>query len=162
MGTPISFPSINGLRHDWSSVEPKVNGQILQGIKSINYSMTREVSYVRGISPDPIGQTRGTNDYTCDAEVYLAEWNLLLSQLGDGWGDKFFQIQVSYAENGFDQITDLLVGCRLTGVEASQSQSGDPLVRKLTFKPTKIFYQGFDDLLTPLTAPPTSFLGVHV
>jgi hypothetical protein len=151
---------INGLRHDWSSVEPKINGQILQGIKSINYTSARDAGYVRGISPDPIGQTRGTNTFTADCEVYLAEWNLLLNQLGDGWGDSFFNIQVSYAEIGFDQITDLLIGCRLIGVDASQSQSADPLSRKLTFLPTKIYYQGFDDLATPLTAPPTNFLNL--
>jgi len=160
MTTPIAYPLINGLRHDWSSVEPSLNGQILQGIKSINYTWTREVAYVRGISPDPIGQTRGTNDFTCDCEVYLAEWNLFQNQLGDGFGDAFFSINVSYAENGFDQISDLLVGCRLIGVDASQSQSSDPITRKLTFKPTKIYYQGFDDLATPLAAPPTNFLNL--
>lgn len=158
MTSPLAYPLINGLRHDWSSVEAKLNGQIFVGIRSINYSISIDAAYVRGTSPDPFAQTRGTNDYTCDCEVYLAEWNQFISQLGDGWSDQFFNIQVSYAEESLDQITDLISGCRLVGVEVSQSQSADPLMRKLTFKPLKIYYQGFENLTDPLTAPPTNFL----
>jgi hypothetical protein len=160
MTTPIAFPLINGLRHDWSSVELKANSQLFMGIKSIDYEWTREVQMVRGFSPDPIGQTRGTNDYTCSVEMYLAEWNLFLSQLGGGFGDAFFSIAVSFAENGFDQITDQIIGTRLVGNAANMSQGADPLTRKLKFMPTKIKYQGFDDLATPLTAPPTAFLSL--
>ena len=33
MTTPLSFPEINGLRHDWSSIELKANSQLFMGIK---------------------------------------------------------------------------------------------------------------------------------
>lgn len=160
MTTPLQFPLINGLRHDWSSVELKANSQIFMGIKAIDYDWTREVQLVRGFSPDPLGQTRGTNTYGCTIEMYLAEWNLFLSQLGNGFGDIFFSASVSFAENGFDQITDQIIGTRLIGVAANMTQGSDPLTRKLKFQPTKIRYQGFDNLLTPLTAPPTAFLSL--
>ena len=160
MTTPIAFPLINGLRHDWSSIELKANNQLFMGIKSIDYEWTREVAMVRGFSPDPIGQTRGTNTYACTVEMYLAEWNLFLSQLGNGYGDNFFSISVSYAENGFDQITDQIIGSRLVGVAANMAQGSDPLTRKLKFMPTKIKYQGYDCLTTPLAAPPTAFLSL--
>ena len=120
MTTPLSFPEINGLRHDWSSIELKANSQLFMGIKSIDYEWTREVALVRGFSPDPLGQTRGTNTFGCSIELYLAEWNLFLSQLGNGFGDAFFSIQISFAENGFDQITDQVLGSRLVGIAAHQ------------------------------------------
>lgn len=160
MTTPLSFPEINGLRHDWSSIELKANSQLFMGIKSIDYEWTREVALVRGFSPDPLGQTRGTNTFGCSIELYLAEWNLFLSQLGNGFGDTFFSIQISFAENGFDQITDQVLGSRLVGIAASMSQGSDPLTRKAKFQPTKIKYQGFDDLATPLAAPPQAFLSL--
>jgi hypothetical protein len=160
MTTPLQFPMINGLRHDWSSIELKANSQLFMGIKAIDYEWTREVAMVRGFSPDPLGQTRGTNSYGCTVEMYLAEWNLFLSQLGSGYGDTFFSISSSYAENGFDQITDQIIGTRLIGCAANMTQGSDPLTRKLKFQPTKIKYQGFDDLATPLTAPPTAFLSL--
>jgi hypothetical protein len=158
--TPLAFPEINGLRHDYSSIELKANGLLFMGIKSIEYEWSREVALVRGFSPDSLGQCRGFNTNTCSIEMYLAEWNLFLNSLGDGFGDGFFSIQVSYAETGFDQITDYILGARLIGVSASMSQGSDPLTRKLKFQPTKIQYQGFDDLASPLSAPPTSFLSL--
>jgi hypothetical protein len=158
--TPLQFPMISGLRHDWSSVELKANSQIFMGVKSLDYEWTREVAMVRGFSPDPLGQTRGTNTFGCSIEVYLAEWNLFLSQLGTGFGDVFFSIQASFAENGFDQITDQILGTRLIGIAASMSQGSDPLTRKMKFQPTKIKYQGFDDLATPLAAPPQGYLSL--
>jgi hypothetical protein len=160
MTTPLQYPLINGLRHDWSSIELLANDQLFTGIKAIDYDNAREVGIVRGFSPDMLAQTRGTNTPSCSFELYLAEFNLFLSQLGQGWGDQFFTIQVSYAEEGLDQITDVIIGARLISVAANMSQGSDPLTRKCKIQPTKIKFQGFDDLLTPLAAPPGGFLSL--
>lgn len=168
MTTPLSYPLINGVRHDFSSIELKLSGQIFIGFKSINYNRTRTRVMVRGNSPDPIAKTEGTNEYTADCEIYLAEWNQLQSILvqaanaagipngGTGYGDVLFQIVVTYSSLGFDTITDTLNGCSLDSLEASQSQSADPLVRKFNLAPLKILFGNEDDLGTPLQAPPTT------
>lgn len=70
-----------------------------------------------------------------------------------GYGDQLFSIHVTYTENGFTTITDILLGCTVDSTEASQSQSADALVRKIDLGPLKILYNGIDDLLTPLIAP---------
>lgn len=155
MTTPIAYPLINGVRHSFASIELKLNNQIFIGFKSINYTRTRSRTKVRGNSPDPLGKTIGENDYSTDAEMYLAEWNLFQSQLGAGYGDVFFQILVTYSANGFDTIQDVINGCTVDSTEASQSQGPDPLVRKFDFSPLKILFNGIDDLATPLVGVQT-------
>ncbi len=149
--TPISYPLISGVRHDFSSIELKLNGQIFVGFKSINYSRTRSRTMVYGNSPDPIGKTRGTNEYSADVEVYLAEWNAFQDSLGAGYGDQPFQVLVTYSNDGFDTIQDVIRGCTIDGLEVSQSQGSDPLVRKFDMSPLKILFNGLDDLLIPLS-----------
>jgi hypothetical protein len=168
MTTPIVFPLINGVRHDFSSIELRIAGQILVGFKSINYKRTRTRTMVEGNSPDPIGKTLGTNAYSCDAEIWLAEWNYLQSLLqaqaaangasnGNGYGDVFFKIVVSYTALGFDTITDSILGCTLDELDASQSKSADPIARKLgAMNPIKILFGNQDDLTNPLAPPPTT------
>lgn len=155
MTTPIAYPLINGVRHSFASVELKLNGQIFIGFKSINYSRTRSRSLVRGNSPDPLGKTLGENEYSCDAEIYLAEWNLFQSLLGAGYGDVFFQVLATYSANGFDTIQDVINGCTVDSTEASQSQGPDALVRKFDMKPLKILFNGIDDLAQPLVGVQT-------
>jgi hypothetical protein len=155
MTTPISYPLLNGVRHSFSSIELKINGVIYQGFKSINYNRTRTRGMARGNSPDPLGKTRGENEYKADCELYLAEWNLLQAGLGAGYGDVSFTVICSYTENGFDVITDELQGCTLDDSDAANSQGVDPTVRKCTLSPIKILFNGIDDLETPLTGVAT-------
>jgi len=154
MATPIPFPLVNGTRHSFSSIELKIAGQIFVGFKSINYGITRSRGLVRGNHPDPIGWTRGENEYKADCELYLAEWNLLQSQLGPGWGDVPFVVLVTYGENEFDTITDELIGCHLDGTDISNGQGTDALVRKVELNPLKILLNGLDNNTTPLGPPP--------
>jgi hypothetical protein len=155
---------INGVRHDWSSIELHVAGQVIIGRKSVNYSRKRARAMVEGGSPDPISKTRGRNTYTGDIELYLAEFNQLLDLLtqsaaaagataGNGYGDVPFSVVVMYSETGFDQITDTLLGCTLDSTEVSQSVSADALSRKVELNPIKILFGGKDDLFTPLGPP---------
>lgn len=151
----ISYPLINGARHSFASIELKISTQIFVGFKSINYSRTRSRTLIRGNSPDPLGKTRGDNEYSADVEMYLAEANQLLTLLGKGYGDVFFPINVSYSENGFDTITDNLIGCTIDSTEASQSQGSDGLTRKFNLTPLKILFGQVDDLAIPLVGVQT-------
>lgn len=165
MTTPIPYPLINGVRHDWSSIEFKVAGQIVLGCKAINYSRKRTRAYAEGFSPDPLGKTRGRNAYTADIELYLAEFNQLQALLqaqaaplggvnGSGYGDVFFSVTVMYQETGFDQVTDTIIGCTMDSTDVGMSVSPDAVARKFEMFPTKILFNGQDDLLTPLGPPP--------
>lgn len=152
--SPLQFPLINGGGLSYPSIELKINGLIFRGFKSINYDYSRERAKVYGNSPDPLFKTTGKADYTCDAEIYLAEWNAFLAQLGAGFGDAFFPILVSYTQPGFDPTQDSILGCTIDKMTASQSEGTDPLVRKVEFNPLKILYNGLDPLAIPLAPPP--------
>jgi hypothetical protein len=183
VATLPTYPTISGARHSFASIELKVAGQIFSGFKSINYSRVRSRSYVMSNNPDPIGKTRGTNAYKADVEFYLAEFNAFMSMLGGqgiqlsgalsipgvvsiagaltinaggaGYGDQAFQILVTYSENGFDTITDQLIGCTFDSTEASNSVGDDPTVRKVELNPIAILYGGISDNATPLVQPQT-------
>lgn len=152
--SPLQFPLINGAGFSYSSIELKINGLIFRGFKSINYELSRERGKVYGNSPDPLFKTVGKADYTCDAEIYVAEWYAFLAQLGAGFGDVFFPILVSYAQAGFDTVQDSILGCTIDKISASQSEGTDPLVRKVEFNPLKILLNGQDSLAIPLSPPP--------
>lgn len=158
--TPIQFPLINGVRHSFSSIELKFSSTtpalvvVTVGVKSINYSRTRNRTMVRGNHPDPLAKTRGENEYKGDIEVYIAEFHQLMTGLGAGYGDVPFQVFVTYTENGFDTIADVLNGCTIDTTDASNSQGTDPTARKFELNPIKILFNGVDDLKVPLVSPP--------
>lgn len=160
MTTPILYPLVNGVRHSFASIELKLFGFTYIGFKAINYKRDRSRVEVYGSHPDPIGKTRGTNKYTADAELYLAEWNQFQAQMqadfggASGYGDEMGIVQVTYNESGFDVIQDTLYGCTIDSTEVSQGQNADPLVRKVNLAPLKILFNGIDDVETPLQAPP--------
>ena len=123
------------------------------GFKSVNYTRTRSRTMVYGKSPDPLGKTRGKNEYKGDCELFLAEWNVLQAEMvrqQSGYGDIFFPVYVTYGENGFDTIQDTLLGCTLDSTDASNGESTDPSVRKFELNPVKILFNGVDDLEFPL------------
>ena len=159
MPTQIALPTLNGNRHSYASVEIKVANLIFVGVKSVNYARKRTRQQVRGNHPDPIGQTRGENEYTADIEMYLAEFNQLQAALqalggGKGYGDVFFDVICTFGENGFDTITDTIRGCNMDSTDAGLSQGPDALVRKFELQPLKIYFNQLDDLAAPLVGVP--------
>lgn len=146
----IPYPIVNGARASFASVELNMNGQIFVGFKSITYKRHRSRVKVYGNNPDPIGKTTGFNEYTAEAEVYLAEYNYFQVTMGPGYGDVFFNVFVTYTTNGFDTIQDTLISCTMDEVDSNAAQSPDPLVRKIAFNPNKILFNGIDDNATPL------------
>lgn len=168
---PLQYPLINGLRHDFSSIELKAAGQQFVGFKSLQHKRTRTRVKVRGAHPDPLGKTRGTNDYDCSLEMWKAEWYLLqviLDRLassqnvpfgavpGSGYGDAFFTITVLYFSVGMSTQKITISGNTVDEVDEDDQQGADPLVVKLVTNPLKIIYNDLDDVGSVLQAPPTT------
>lgn len=162
MATPIAYPLINGFRHSGNSIDTlDLNGNKFRGFKSIEYTRTRTRVMVYGNHPDPIGKTRGKNEYKASVELYLAEWHAFVSSLGAGYGDVIFSINAVFVEGGFDTITDRIIGCTIdTSTGGAVSDSADPLMRKFDLNPLKIVYGGFDDAAIPLVGGSPSPQGV--
>lgn len=153
MGTPISYPLTSGNRHSPASAELKINDKIVQGWRSIEYTWKLEPVEVRGPHPDPLGFTIGQASYEGSIELYLAEYQQILSDLGPGFAVVQFPITVSYSENGFDTIVDELIGCRFKAGSGTQSGT-DPLARKFDLAILKIKPNGVELLQVPLSGTP--------
>lgn len=158
MADALVYPLIRGVRHGFASITlvfALESGKKVQMFcKSINYGRTRSRGLVRGNHPDPIAKTRGENEYKASVEIALAEYRLLVAEIGPGYGDKIFTTQVTYGENGFETVTDEILGCTIDDDDASNSQGPDPLMRKLDLAPLKILMAGVDDLEIPMISPP--------
>lgn len=163
---PIQYPLINGVRHDWSSVEFTVqlpNGSpiVIVGVTSINYKFEKKGTHVYGTGPKPIGITRGVFTPDGDVEMYLDEFSILVSALGNGFADVPITAKISYAE-GDRTYTDTLIGARIAGVEASQSQGADPLKRKLPLTMLDILMNGRSAVNQALATASTQGSGVSI
>lgn len=157
----LEFPLINGLRHAFSSMKFRIQPtgedvdipEIRLFLKSIDYERTRDRGEVRANHPDPIAKTLGENSYSASIEVYRAEWNLILSTFGAGYGDVPFSIFVTWGLNGFETVTDEIIGCHFDSSASGGSQGTDPAVVKIDLNPIKIRFAGLDDLADPLLPP---------
>ncbi len=158
MADALVYPLVRGFRHGFASVTLKFqldSGKKIQMfIKSINYGRTRSRGMALGNHVDPIAKTRGENTYKGSCEMMLAEYRLLIAEMGPGYGDKIFDVFVTYGETGFETVTDELRGCTLDDDDASNAQGPDPLMRKLDLAPLKIIMANTDDVEFPMTAPP--------
>ncbi len=148
---PVEYPQINGHVPDWSSCEWKFNGQIYTRFKSMNYSDNIDAIMTRGNNPEPDGETRGEYKAQADCEIYIDEFKRLKADLGDGWREVRFFVTCAYRDGVMPVETDELIGVRILGVDASQSQGTDALVRKLTLSLFKVKWGGFENLFAPLT-----------
>ncbi len=157
MADALVYPLIRGKRHGFASIKATffigAGVTVEMFIKSVNYGRTRSRGLVRGNHPDPIAKTLGENEYKCSVEMPLAEYRLLVAQLGPGYGDVDFSLFVTYGETGFETVTDEILGCTLDDDDASNSQGPDPLMRKLDLAPLKILMGGTDDLEVPMVSP---------
>ena len=140
------YPYINGVRPDFSSISflPMIAGAAtipVVGIKSINYKAEQDPADVFGTSPLPIGQTRGTAKFSGDIEIYLEEFQSIVTAQGPGFTSNLITINIVYSE-GIFTTTDTLIGCRLISPEVSQSQGADPLTRKFSLKMLNILFGG--------------------
>lgn len=157
-GTPVPYALVTGARFSPVSVEikwafPGLN-IIMPGYKSITYSRKRSRVYAKGQNVDPLGVTRGTNTYAAAIEVHRPEFNNMVRQLGNGYGDIFFSLFNTYNETPLDVVTDELIGCTWNGSEAAADQtSDDPLYVMIELFPIKILFAGVDDNAVPLVAP---------
>src|SRR5271165_7116200 len=109
MTTPIAYPLLNGVRQSFVSTEVRFAAPSLgatqggtalslnlRGYKSATYGRTRTRGMMYGNHPDPLGKTRGKNEYKCELEFAIAEVNAIQQALqslaggASGYGDVFF------------------------------------------------------------------------
>jgi hypothetical protein len=129
---PLIYPLINGMRHDYSSVEIKLDNARFTGIKSITYRHSLDPGMLRGSRAGLIGRTRGIYTAEGSIEFYKAEYSAFITALSinplQGYFEAQFDVVVSYSEAFSALITDKLISARLKSAENNHSEGSDPLV----------------------------------
>lgn len=153
--SPVAVPLINGVGWSFGHIAMRVaDVDFTGGFTSIDYTRERTREKAMGNSPDPVFKTLGENAYEAQAEVYLEWWRATLEQirtvLGEGYGDQFFSIYVSYSAKNFAPITDTILGCTFDSTDAKNAKGPGPLTRIVKFNPLKVLYAGREDLEFPL------------
>jgi hypothetical protein len=123
-----TYPLINGIAYDWSSVEIDFEGQIYVGVTELTYSDNLTPGPVYGTTAQKLARTRG--EYTCEASATfnLADGQEFIAALGDGFGEVVFNVTVMYQEPVSEEvITHRLIGARIDPTEAGGSRGPDPL-----------------------------------
>lgn len=122
---------INGNAYGWSSISTKAGGEPFVGIKSIEYSDSRERELVYGQNRAhaPIGSTPGK--YTPDPGKIVVwkhaseAFDAKLAQIAgsSSIGNAVFPIVVQYVEGTGAPITDTLRRCKVTKKSTKPSES---------------------------------------
>lgn len=156
----IQVPLTNGVVRSFGHVRLQIAGlEFTGGFKSIKRKRTRKREKVYSNNPDPVGKTLGENEYECSAVLYY-DWymNLLLTvqnTLGPGYGDQPFTIFISYVGKNLATYTDQIINCTFDEDDGDDQQGTKALERTVNFNPTKIKFNGLDDLEDPLVGSPT-------
>jgi hypothetical protein len=123
------------------------------GFVSIKYGRTRKRDMARSNSPDPVGKTLGDNEYQATVEVFF-DWYmrllLTLQNILPGYGDTPFTIFTSYVGVNLAPYTDTILNCTFDSTDVDNATGTKPLTRKIDLNPTKILFNGIDDLAAPL------------
>lgn len=141
----IQFPSINGMRYDFSSVEINLDGVKYVGAKDISYNHSLKPSHIRGTSAVKMGRTRGVYDATAKLTMYEDEAVALIRALNAkgaafqyGFMEVSFLVTIIRAEFGKTPIVSQLQGCRITDENAEASEGGEALARAFDLDVMKV------------------------
>ncbi len=132
----ISYPLLNGVRYDHSSLDIRINNRAIFGIKSIDYSDNLEPGEVYGTGAQIVGRTRGQYKASGSFELYRAEYDEMVANLRQsfpniGLYEINFDVVVNYKpEGGIAMITDAIKGCRIKSAAHNSSQGSEALAVK--------------------------------
>lgn len=138
----ISYPTINGNRFSFASIELDVRGRIFKGFSDITYSQDLEPGEVRGTGPQLLGRTRGDLKAEGSLGIYIEEDAELIAAIGHGFLEAVFPIVCTFAEEGMTPITDTIVGARFKNGARSFQKGTDGLTIKRDFTALYILENG--------------------
>lgn len=133
----------NDIVSSFVDIRLKVDGAELVGYTNVSFGDKIEDEMVYGSSRTPIGRTRGkysTEDGTLT--MYHNTFVDMLARLGDGWGDKRFEITEQIDLGGGQFSTTVVEGCRFKGANGGGEEGVGALTRELPFSFMRIKRDG--------------------
>jgi hypothetical protein len=143
---------INGNFHNHASAEISFKGKPYLGVSAINYSdeIERELQY--GTGREPLGLADGTYKPSADVELLKTEFDRLIRDLGDGYGEQLISIVVSFREAS-GTIVDTLGACKISKVEDASQQGASGNKTKLTLTVTGVIKRNGKGLIKTKDRP---------
>ncbi len=134
---------LNDVVPSWVDLRLKVDGAELVGFTSVSFGDKIEDEMVYGGGREPLGRTRGR--YTTEdgsLTVYEDTFVELVRRLGDGWGDKRFEIveQITLGDGSIS--TTVVESCRFKGGPGGASEGTSAITRELPFSFMRIKRNG--------------------
>lgn len=137
------FPEINGQKHTFADVVVAILATKHRGVTKIDYGVKRAMNDAHGTGPNRVGVAVGKVTNEASMEMYRADLEALLAQVGDGFTNAVLQITVSYRTRvGAPLITDTLNGVRISEVKPSASEGDEPVKVSLTLNVGGILFNG--------------------
>lgn len=111
----------NGNFHNHASAEIDVRGRVYLGITVANYNDELERQNEYGTGPIPLGVSQGQYKTNADIEMLKTEFDRMMRDMPDGYGEVPFNVGVTYKEAS-GTIVDELRTCYITKVEDASQQ----------------------------------------
>jgi hypothetical protein len=148
-----AYPIINGVAHDWSSVEIDLGeaAGIFTAITELTYSDNLEPGEAKGTSAQRLALTRGEYSAEGSLTMLLRDSREFIAALGQGFKEAIFHITAMYSDVvAADTITDRVIGCRIGPTDGGGSQGSDPLATTFGLSVMRISWNGYDPLVDML------------
>lgn len=122
------FPLVNGQMYSWASIDVRIAGVSVVGLRAITYQDAQDIEPIMGLGNKPIGAGEGNISYEGSITLLNEEIEALHDASPDGRIQRidFFDIIVSY-EVGSKITTHKLKRCKFKESGRSASQ-GDTML----------------------------------
>jgi hypothetical protein len=134
---------LNNVVPSWVDIRVRIDSVEIAGITGLSFGDKVEDEMVYGSRRLPRGRTRGR--YVVDdasMTVHHDTFLEIIGALGDGWGDKVFEVveQISLPNGRIS--TTVLESCRMKGAPGGGEEGVSALTRELPFSPMRIKRDG--------------------
>lgn len=136
--------SLDQNRWSLASAEIDVAGDKMLGVQSLAPKEELTPTDVYGNGPVPVGRTRGIYKGSAELSILLVEFRAIIQKLGNGFGEKTFNIGATYIEINGDGVMPIeITGCRIATPDLSDTNDGKATVVKVGLSIiTPIFWDG--------------------
>jgi hypothetical protein len=148
----LAFPIVQGVAHDHSSLDVKLDGISYVGLKTIDWNDALTPGKVFGTSAQKIAETRGQYDGDMSFELYKEygkqfEKSLIAAHKGTGLYEIRFPVDVIIApEGGSDQTEANIVGVKINKRSVSSSSGSEAITYKYECSVMSIILDGVEPI----------------
>ena len=141
------FPTINGNRVSWSSIETTVNNKIFREFKDLSFKGALEPGETPSTTAQPGGRTRGKYKPSASFTMLAAEYDELIASLGQGYMEEEFDVIAHIQDTDEAPLREIKVHrARIKSDDESYSDGTDALMVKVELSVMMITKNGLSPI----------------